>query len=89
MTFFISGVVYIFGAFIFIILGEDGIAKWAKGNGDGDDKTEDKIEESENIPNYMKVMMTANLIILLAMTLIITSKSFRTACILMIFHVNH
>ena len=47
MTFFISGVVYIFGAFIFIILGEDGIAKWAKENGDDNDKTEDKIEQSD------------------------------------------
>ena len=36
-----------FGAFIFIILGEDGIAKWAKENGDDNDKTEDKIEESD------------------------------------------
>ena len=47
MTFFISGAVYIFGAFIFIILGEDGIAKWAKENNGDDDKTKDKIEESE------------------------------------------
>ena len=41
MTFFISGAVSLFGSLIFIILGEDGIANWAK--------DEDQLKEEPEI----------------------------------------
>ncbi len=34
MTFFIAGAAYIAGAFVFIALGEDGIANWAREDDD-------------------------------------------------------
>ena len=46
MAFFVSGAVYIFGAFIFIILGEDGIAKWTKENDSDDAESENKMLET-------------------------------------------
>ena len=51
VTFFISGAVSLFGGLIFVILGEDGIADWAKNH----DKTQNKNSEEKDAIDFLPV----------------------------------
>ena len=57
MTFFISGAVSLIGGLIFVILGEDGIANWAK----DDDRTQDKESKEKEDLNSLPMDTISNI----------------------------